>query len=66
MNSIVLESKDQKEDELKLASAALQELALRNIELEKQLLTFRSDGSGDLKPTHSSSTSVSQANKPRK
>jgi len=63
MNSIIVESKDQKEDELKLASAALQELALRYIELEKQLLALRGDG-GDIKPTHSSSASVS--NKPRK
>lgn len=62
MNSIVLESKDQKEDELKLVAAALQELALRNVELEKQLLTIRSDGSA----THSSSASVSQASKVRK
>lgn len=62
MNSIIVESKDQKEDELKLASAALQELAVRYIEVEKQLLALRGDG--DIKPTHSSSASVS--NKPRK
>ena len=37
MKSILTEVGDQKEEELKILAAAVQELALRNLHLEKQI-----------------------------
>lgn len=65
MKSIMTEAGEQKDEELKVLVAAVQELAIRNMELEKQI-SSKADGPAPvIKPNHGV-TPVSQAYKSRK
>ena len=66
MNGILTEVGDQKEDELKVLAAAIQELALRNLDLEKQV-NSRGEISGSISiPKANHASAVTQGYKSRK